>query len=295
MSTGDGEKLNIPKFDGKNFSQWKFRVDLLLEEKQMKQFVESDLDSIKAKAKNDNEKDQCVVREAKCRSLIAQTVCDEQLTYIMDKPSAKAMYEALLGVFQQKSITSQLTLRLRLATLKFDGNDMNGHFAKFDSIVRELRLAGAKPEESDLIVSLFLTLPDSYESLVNAMDGMDESKLTLDYVKGRLLDVFAKRNSGTKQTKSSEACAMQAKIPNIVCFNCGKKGHIKSRCRASKGKFSKGNSAKNESSANNATKDDSKDNALLCAVRDSENDAYTVGANIEACCNGKVYNAHKSV
>lgn len=185
--------------------------------------------------------------------MIAQSVSDEQLTYIMDKPSAKAMYEALLGVFQRKSITNQLTLRMRLAQMKLDGNDMTTHFAKFDNVIRELRLAGAKLEESDLIVSLFLTLPDSYESLVNSIEGMDESKLTLDYVKSRLLDVSAKRNTGTKLGNSNEACSMQAKNPNIVCFNCGKKGHIKSRCRVPKGKNSHNKASKEESSANNAS------------------------------------------
>lgn len=288
MANGDGDKINIPKFDGTNFSLWKFRLNLLLEERSLLQFIESDLNSLKEKTKNDNEKDQLVVREAKCRSLIAQTVSDEQLTYIMDKPSAKEMYEGLLSVFQRKSITSQLVLRKQLALMKFDGDDMNKHFAKFDSIVRELRLAGAKPEESDLIVSLFLTLNEKYDALIESLNGMDESKLTLEYAKSRILDVFAKRNGGTKQTKSNDACAMQAKNPDIVCFKCGQKGHIKSRCRASKGKSSKQFSSKKGSSANCATKNDSNEHSILCAVRDR------VGEKNEACCNGILLNAHTS-
>lgn len=61
MATNESEKIQIPKFDGKNFTQWKFRVDLLLEEKNLKLFVESDLDSLEEKAKNDNEKEQLII------------------------------------------------------------------------------------------------------------------------------------------------------------------------------------------------------------------------------------------
>lgn len=205
---------------------------------------------------------------------MAQTINDEQLTYVMGKTSAKDMYDGLVSMFERKSVANQLILRRRLLTMKFTGGEINDHFLQFDNTIRELRLAGAKLEEMDLVINLMLTLPRSYDALVTSLEGMDETKLTLDYVKSRLLDEFAKRNNGSTQSKTNEACAMQAKNPNIVCFNCGKKGHIKSRCTARKQQKSKDFSSKKESSANNASKDSGKHD-LLCAFRDDEKEAFT--------------------
>lgn len=64
---------------------------------------------------------------------------------------------------------------------------------------------------------------------------MHAKDLTLDFVKSRLLDEFAKRNLGGSNGKSNEAHAMTSKNPSISCFKCGKRGHIKSQCRAKGG------------------------------------------------------------
>lgn len=271
---GDNETIHFPKFDGKNFSQWRFRVDLLLEEKQMKQFIQKDLNTLIIEKDEKTTDSELIAKEAKCKSLLARTINDEQLTYIMGKTNAKAMYDALVAMFERKSVANQLILRRRLLTMKFLGGDINDHFLQFDNTIRELRLAGAKLEEMDTVVNLMLTLPKSYDALVTSLEGMDEAKLTLQYVKSRLLDEFAKRNNGTTQLKANEACAMQTTNPNIICFNCGKQGHIKSRCRAKRQHKSKNNSSKKESSANNASKD-SGNKDILCAIRDDEKEAFT--------------------
>lgn len=47
--------------------------------------------------------------------------------------------------------------------------------------------AGAKLEENNTASQLFLTLPDSYESLVTALNDISENNLTLETEKQRLL------------------------------------------------------------------------------------------------------------
>lgn len=275
MATNENiNHFHFPKFDGKNFSQWKFRLDLLLEEKQYKVFVENELDE--AIKKNDESKGikntDMSVREKKCKSWLASTINDEQLSYVMDKTTAKGMYDALISMFQRKSIASQLVLRRRLLTLKFNGIDINEHFVEFDKLVRELKLAGGNLADIDIVVNLLLTLPKNYDALIISLEGMDEKKLTLDYVKSRLLDEFAKRNGGSTHSKSDSGSAMHVKNPDIVCFSCGEKGHIKSRCKNKKGKkknFQKNFQTKKNSNANCASKESEKE-STLCAIRDTE-------------------------
>lgn len=269
---GDKETTPVPKFDGKNFSQWKFRVGLVLEEKQMKQFVEKDLDTLIAQKQKDTTEQELRIREAKCKSLLASTINDEQLTYIMDKSSAKEMYDALMRMFERTSLPNQVVLRHRLFTMKYKGGEMSEYLLEFDKVIRELRLAGAKLEELDSAVILISTLPNTFEALTASLLGMDETKLTLDYVRGRLLDEYVRKNGGTTQSKTNEAHAMQAKNPNIVCFNCGKKGHKKFHCRSKKVNKSNVKSSKNESSANSASNE--QNGTLLCTIRDDEITAH---------------------
>lgn len=270
MATSDNIN-HFPKFDGKNFSQWKFRLDLLLEEKQYKVFVEHELDeAVKKKHDTGISDADMKVREKKCKSLLASTISDEQLSYVMDKTTAKGMYDALISMFQRKSIASQLVLRRRLLTLKFSGNDINEHFVEFDKLVRELKLAGGNLAEIDIVVNLLLTLPKNYDALVISLEGMEETKLTLDYVKSRLLDEFAKRNGGSTHSKLDSGSAMHTKNPDIVCFSCGEKGHIKSRCFKNKKGKKRNFQAKKNSNANCASKETEKESSCLCAIRDIE-------------------------
>lgn len=287
MATKENTTIQFPKFNGKNYSQWKFRMDLLLEEKQLKCFVDYSLaEAIEKKDRSITEADMNL-REKKCKSLLAQAIDDEQLQYVMDKGSAKAMYDALVAMFQRKSITNQLLLRRQLLTMKFNGDDLHDHFAKFDKLIRDLKFAGAQLVDMDVIVNLFLTLPKSFDAVTTSLEGMDDTKLTLDYVKGRLLDEHAKKNGGSSQSKSESACAMQTNNSDIVCYRCGEKGHIKSRCnqipvpKGNKGRKSKSKSKKS-SSANCASSEKEDDASLLCAACDcgqATATAFTSGSN----------------
>lgn len=57
----------------------------------------------------------------------------------------------------------------------------------FDDLVRQLKTAGANLEDGDLVSQLFLSLPDSYDPLVTALENLREEDLNLDLVKQRLL------------------------------------------------------------------------------------------------------------
>lgn len=128
---------------------------------------------------------------------------DCQLENIKDKSSAKEMIETLASIYERKSIASQLLLRRQLLTMKFDEvNDIADHFVEFDRRIRDLKSAGAKLEENDIVCNLLITLPEAYDNLVIAIETMDQTKVTLDFIKGRLLDEYNKRKpSSSSNTK----------------------------------------------------------------------------------------------
>lgn len=48
MSSENAQALKIPQFDGTNFSNWKYRVGILLDEKNLRNYIEKDIINILA-------------------------------------------------------------------------------------------------------------------------------------------------------------------------------------------------------------------------------------------------------
>lgn len=80
-------------------------------------------------------------------------------------------------------------------------------------------------EELDIVCNLLITLPKRYNTLVTAIETMDSDKITLDFVKSRLLDEHQKHNPSVSGEKSSTA----AMNTSVTCYACGQVGHIKSQ------------------------------------------------------------------
>lgn len=143
-----------------------------------------------------------------------------------------------------------------------EGNLLEKHFLKFEETVRELKSVGAKLEEMDIICHLLLTLPKDYDAIVTALETLETEKLTLEFVKGKLLDQEIKRqnqqegisgetsavflgnskaatrnyqksqyNQINSRTGKNFTTSSQGKPFSFNCHNCGKPGHKRSECR----------------------------------------------------------------
>lgn len=60
-------------------------------------------------------------------------------------------------------------------------------------MVNNLKAAGSSLEEDDIICYLLLSMPETYNIVVTAIETISNDKLTVDFVKGRLLDEEVKR------------------------------------------------------------------------------------------------------
>lgn len=248
------------QFDGTNWNSWKFRVTVLLEEKNLNRYIEEKWDDIIESTIDDDDEIKCIMEEKKCKSILVQCISDSHLEYVQDKRRAKDMFDSLKEVFERKSVASQLYLRKKLITMKYeDTDDMSDHFLVFDKTVRELKSIGATLENLDIVCHLLLSMPSSYENLVIALETLDPEKLSITFVKSRLLDEYTKRkqSEGTISRKSINSVAMNASESNFQfkCYRCHKTGHKWSQCKA---KFNKATSKQEESNlkikANVATK-----------------------------------------
>lgn len=250
MSAENSSVVKMPLFDGTNFGNWKYRIGIVLDERGLRKYIEEELSSILSGEEAEH-RDKIRMEEKKCISILVQTIHDNQLEYVKDKVTAKEMFDTLSGIFERKSIASQLVLRKQLLSMKYNENDnIIDHFLEFDTKMRQLRSTGAKLEDSDVVVHLLLTLPKSYDGLVMAVETIDESRLTVEFVKTRLMDEYNKRK-GAGGNRTVGASAMNA---SVTCYKCGKKGHIRAKCRSKFDKQSNGNKTKSNDHSTNKAK-----------------------------------------
>lgn len=247
------EKHEIRKqfiFNGKDFNNWKFRMEILLKEhdtedfviKSLEEFDEiviTNLDDQAARERKTKLKEELRKKERKCYSLIVQRIGNDYLEYVKDKANPKEAWSSMCATFERKGVSNRMFLRRELLSMKMNENEsLEKHLLSFDKILRNLKSVGAKMEEEDIVCQLLLSLPKSYDSVVTALETMKAEELTVEFVKGRLLDCEIKIKSNSVMEERSEHKTSQEypsamlgyKGKIITCFLCGGKGHYQSEC-----------------------------------------------------------------
>lgn len=256
------DRFKVPLFDGTNFDNWKFRMETLLEEYELLEYTKSacttmiviaGADNAEVRRTKEGQLQQLKRNDRKCKSQIVQRIADSHLEYVKDEETAHGIWTVLSNTFERKGIASQLRLRKLLLTMKYSTSEtMGNHFLKFDKLIRELRSTGAKLEDTDVVCHLLLTMPTEYDVVVTAIETLSADKLTLSFVKNRLLDEEAKRNGSAERVqadsnKSSTAFVSTASsgkagrykqsVPKrfpYKCYNCGLTGHKRADCKKPK-------------------------------------------------------------
>lgn len=204
-----------------NFSNWKFRVRLILEEKQVWSVIENG----KSEIKNED----FVKMDAKAKNIIVQCISDKYLEIVKKCNTAKEMMNQLEYTFERKSIFNKLHLKRKLITLRCSTNEkLQDYFMKFDSLLGELDAAGCTVEEMDKVCYLLSSMPALYDNVITSIETMTtEKSINIEFVKARLLDAEVK-GQGCEQEK-------QAQTSFLTCFNCRKPGHKAYECKSERG------------------------------------------------------------
>lgn len=237
------EFRKIAIFEGVNFNNWKFRTEITLKEygihgfltkttEEFDEVMEVDGETAAARTERMKKIEELEKKESKCHSMLIQRIGDNYLEYVKDSKNPKEVWSALGKVFERKGISNRMFLRRKLLTFKMEnGADLEHHLLEFDKLIRDLKATGAKIEDEDVVCQLLLSLPKTFESVSTALETLSLDKLTLDFVKGRLLDANIKiiSTNGQEHKVSSSAFATISR-KDVTCFKCGQKGHYKNEC-----------------------------------------------------------------
>lgn len=228
--------FGVKPFDGQNFTNWYYRIKLVLEQNEVLHVLTEDPpeDALLRKS--------FLTADIKARSILVGCISDNILVMIKEKKSAKEIVETLSVTYEKTGVKSIVMAQKawRKMEFKFE-KPLQEFLQEFQSTAADLRLAGGKVNNHDFIHQLLGAMPPEFDAVVSALDiysGSTKTDLTFDYVRSTLLaeeerilkrdgaqphNAFTSsyRNPGNYQSKSKTS---------FVCYYCKAQGHIKKNC-----------------------------------------------------------------
>ena len=226
---------SIDKLDGtmatgkSNYNAWRFRLVRILKEKDLLTIV-SELPPIATPVagastaaaagkapSNAQELVEFHTKDNQAFTIITLNIRDTQIPHIQRCDTAKEAWDALREVHQGIGANGRMVLTQRLWSLYLrEGEDMASHLNAFREISNQIENLSTRDgapliQGIDLVSMLSLSLPDSYEPLVMALQSRSE-ELTFDFFAGRLLQESTRRQAanGTGASPSAGQSAFLA-------------------------------------------------------------------------------------
>jgi len=191
---------SIEKLDGSmatgqsNYNAWRFRIIRILKEKDL-------LEAIEEATVSSTKDDQAF-------TIITLNIKDSQIPHIQDATTASAAWASLKEVYQGIGTNGRMVLMQRLWALKMaEGQDMAQHLNQFRELANQLRgllVEGKSLDDTELLTILTLSLPESYEPLVMALQSRSDL-ITFDIMAGRLLQESSRRHVGQVTHRALES------------------------------------------------------------------------------------------
>ena len=185
LAAMDASSLRISKFDGTNFHAWKFKMQMVLEERDLWEIVSGEIKAEQCKTQLDQATYKRKSRKA--MAVICLAMEDSQLPLVRSASGACDAWSRLEDHFEKKSLANKLFLRRRFfTTMMEEGDDVLEHINKLKTLAEQLEAVGAPVCEDDLVITLLGSLSDSYQFLITALESRSDT-LSWELVTSRLL------------------------------------------------------------------------------------------------------------
>ena len=229
----------LEKFNGIDFPQWKFKLDLILEEEGLTSIVYD------AKPNNFLTPDDEAAwkkKDLRARSLISRALDNSQIPRIRSSTSAKEIMERLKEDYEPTGVAASHFLYTKLFNLRMQENDsMADHLNEIYELVSKLKSIGEVISDSQVIHIILMSLPQSYSHFVTIQQGIPA--LTLRTLKANCLQEELKRKADSHNNGYEKAYNSHPKgrphykrslynNNNDFCTHCNIPGHNYNNCRS---------------------------------------------------------------
>ena len=247
---------NMIKLNSSNYTLWKTLMEDMLYSKDLYDPIEGDTAKPADKSDADWKK-----MNRKAVALIRQWLDLSVYPHVETEIDANKMWEKLKELYERKNVQNKAFLIRKLVNMKYkDGDSMAEHMSIFQNTVNQLTTAEIKLDDELQALLLLSSLPDNWEVLVVTLTNSAPSgKLKMSTVKESMLNEEARRKErgligsssksealvtesrGRSQSRNfhrrdnsesrSKSRSKSRTRKEVICYHCGKAGHIKRNCR----------------------------------------------------------------
>ena len=161
-------------FDGSsNYIAWKDRMEAVLEDNGLKEFIDSDVP--KPGSSDDALLDTWKKKTSKTRRILLEGVKDHIVSSLHEKSTPFLMWKALTDLFQSRSDQRKLPLKDKLRKIKMEkGDSIPKYLTDFVHCTDELGSVGVTVDEEYLVSLALLRLPKSWHSYEDYVNGLEK-------------------------------------------------------------------------------------------------------------------------
>ena len=247
-------KYEIEKFNGKNdFSYWRMQMkNLLISQKLHKALAGKEKKHVDMSDEDWEELDL----EARASIILC---LERDVAFLVDSEvTAAEVWTKLEANFMTKTLTNRIYLKSKLYTCKMDeGTPIREYVNKFDRIISDLKDIDVDVDDEDQALLLLLSLPKSYENLVQTLMLVGDKLVMEDTRTSLLADDLRKiatsgmstignkeqaqgllvrgRSNVRPKGKGEKSRSSSRPLAERSCFKCGELGHFKANCPNKKG------------------------------------------------------------
>ena len=215
--------------NGANYPTWKLQCRMALVRDGLWGIVSG---TETAPAEGGDGRSKFLARRDRALATIILAIEPSLLYLIGDAEDPVAVWGKLQNQFQKKSWANKLALQCRLHLLQLkDGESVQGHIKAMTELFNELAIVGDAIEEEDRVVYLLASLPDSFNTLVTALEA-NEDVPKMEVVTEWLLHAERKQKEKSSPDSREEKAMMtkrQFKDRGPQCHYCKKYGHIQKK------------------------------------------------------------------
>ena len=156
---------------------------------------------------------------------------DPSLLYLLGEPSEpNEVWTTLENQFQKKTWANKLALRRKLHSTKMkEGESVQEHIKAMTELFNELSVVGDAIKDEDKVIYLLASLPDSYNTLVTALEA-NETVPKMETVTERILHAERKQSDKDVGDEKVYFNKHQFRGKGPRCHYCKRLGHIQKNC-----------------------------------------------------------------
>ena len=294
----DFNKIQIKKFDGKDFVLWKNKVICALDAADCSEAIETEFN-----VPDDDGplKVEAIAKNKKAKYILMNSIEDSILRRL-DMNSAKDMWITLMNKYQDSNVQNIIFLRKQFLNLKQNNNETLDEFIdRIRTSRQHLESCGHAVSDQDTALTILQGLHPAYENFVQCLtvnkDLTDD--LDLEDIIQTLMIEEKRRKSKKEEKQVENEHVFHSKykndmkknkfFKNVKCFNCNKMGHYARDCKApNKGKQTK----RKENTNINVEIKDSKEIAFNTQESKNNNKRTWLldsGATSHMCCEKSLF------